>query len=168
MVNLNIKTIIAAAVLGVAGILVFFWYFQSDEARIKKRFKSIAELASKSGEEHELTAAVSAKKIGDMFADTCLIEIPSYNISRSYDNNDIPANVMGARSRYTDISLQFHDITIDFSENGTARVTLTGYMEAVLISGEAVREIHETVCELEKIENEWFFRRIESATVLER
>ena len=113
MVNMNVKTLVAAAVLAAAGITAFFWYFQSDEARIKKRFKSIAELASKSGDEHELTTAVTAKKIADMFADTCGIDIPSYDISRTYAKNDIPAHVMGARSRYTDILLKFHDITIE-------------------------------------------------------
>ncbi len=168
MVNINIKSLIAAAVLIVAGIIAFFWYFQGDEARIKKRFKTIAELAEKSPDEHELTAAVNARRIGGMFADACQIEIPSYNISRTFDRKDIPGRVMGARSRYTDISLDFHDITIDFPEDGTAQVTLTAYMEAVWLSGKSVREVHEIACWLEKIEKDWFFNQIEVVTVLER
>ena len=164
----NIKTIIAAAVLVVAGIIALFWYFQGDEARIKKRFNTIAELAEKSPDEHELTAAVNARRIGDMFADTCQIEIPSYNISRTYAREDIPAHVMGARSRYSEIAMKFHDINIEFPEEGIARVTFTAYVEAVWISGEAVREVHEIACWLEKIEKDWFFNQIEVVTVLER
>lgn len=164
----NMKTIIAAAVLVVAGIIALFWYFQSDEARIKKRFNTIAELVEKSPDEHELTAAVNARRIGDMFADTCQIEIPSYNISRAYAKEDIPPHVMGARSRYSDIVMKFHDIDIDFPEEGIARVTFTAYVEAVWISGEAVREVHEIACWLEKIEKDWFFNQIEVVTVLER
>lgn len=164
----NMKTIIAAAVLVVAAIIAYFWYFQSDEAKIKKQFKTIAELAEKGSDEYELTAAVSAKRIGGMFADTCRIEIPSYNISRTYARDDIPAQVLGARSRYSDISMKFHDLDIDFPEEGRAQVTLTAYVEAVRVSGEAVREIHEIVCRLEKIEKDWFFNQIEVVTVLER
>jgi hypothetical protein len=168
MVNINIKTLIVAAILAVGGILVLFWYFQSDEARIKKQFTTIAKLASRSGEEHELTAAVAAKKIGDMFADTCVIEIPSYRISRVYAKKDLPGHVMGARSRYTDISLDFHDIIIDFPEEETAQVTLTAYVEAVWLSGQSVREVHEIACRLEKVERDWFFHQIEVVTVLEK
>jgi hypothetical protein len=168
MVNINIKTLIAAAILGVGGIIVLFWYFQSDEARIKKQFNTIAKLASRSGDEHELTAAVTAKKIGDMFADTCGIEIPSYRISRVYAKKDLPGHVMGARSRYSDIAMKFHDINIEFPEDGIALVTFTAYVEAVWISGEAVREVHEIACRLEKIEKDWFFNQIEVVTVLER
>jgi hypothetical protein len=75
---------------------------------------------------------------------------------------------MGARYRYADIAMKFHDIDIDFPEEGIARVTLTAYVEAVWISGEAVREVHEIVCWLEKIEKDWFFNQIEVITVLER
>jgi hypothetical protein len=164
----NMKTISAAAVLVLAGIIALFWYFQGDAARIKKRFNTITELAEKSPDEHELTAAVNARRIGDMFADTCRIEIPSYNISRTYTREDIPSHVMGARYRYADIAMKFHDIDIDFPEEGIARVTLTAYVEAVWISGEAVREVHEIVCWLEKIEKDWFFNQIEVITVLER
>ncbi len=164
----NMKTIIAAAVLAVAGIITFFWYFQGDDAKIKKQFKTISELAEKGSDEHELTAAVNAKRIGSMFADTCRIEIPSYNISRTYARADVPAHVLGARSRYSDISLKFYDLDIDFPEEKIARVTLTAYVEAVRVSGEAVREVHEIVCRLEKIEKDWLFDQIEVVSVLER
>ncbi len=159
---------VVVAIAAAAGIIAFFWFFQSDEAKIKKQFSAIAELASKASEEHELTAAVRARKIGDRFAETCRIEIPAYNISSTYAGKEIPARIMGARSRYAEISLTFHDIDIRFPEEETARVAFTAYVEAVRLSGESFREVHEFVCRLEKNENDWLFARMEGVLVLER
>ena len=162
------RNLITISVIVIISTIAFFWFFQSDEAKIKKRFKTIAELSSKSSNEHELTSALSARKIGDMFADTCRVEIPSHNISRTYANENIPPHVLGVRSRYSEISLKFHDLDIHFPEEGIVRVTSTAYMEVVWYSGEPVREVHEIVCWLEKIEKDWFFNQIKVVSVLEK
>ncbi len=163
-----IRIVVTAVVVAAAGIMVFFWFFQSDEAKIKKQFNVIAELASKASDEHELTAAVNARKIGEKFAETCRIEIPAYNISRTYAGKEISARIMGARSRYAEILLTFHDIDIRFPEEETARVVFTAYVEAVRLSGEPFREVHELVCRLEKNGNDWLLTQIEGVLVLER
>ena len=75
---------------------------------------------------------------------------------------------MGVRSRYLEISLKFHDFDIRFPEEGFARVTSTAFVEGLFFSGEPFREVHEIVCWLEKIENDWFFDQIEVVTVLEK
>lgn len=162
------RNIITVSVIVLFSTIAFFWLFQSDEAKIKKRFKTIAELSSKGSDEHELTAALSARKIGDMFADTCRVEVPSYNISRTYANENIPPHVLGIRSRYSQISLKFHDLDIHFPEEGIARVMSTAFMEAVWYSGEPVREVHEIVCWLKAFEKDWFFYQIKVVSVLEK
>ncbi len=164
----NVRNIIIAAVVVVAGVAAFYWFFQSDEAKIKKRFKTIAELSSKDADEHEFTAAINAGRISEMFAETCRIEIPARNISRTYAKKDISAQVMGARSRYSEILLTFHDLDIRFPEERVARVAFTAVVEAVMIPNEFVRETHEIVTLLVKIENNWFFNQIEAVAVLER
>lgn len=163
-----LRNIIVAIVVVAAAVMAVVWFFQSDEARIKKRFKTIATEVSKAPDEHELKAAAGARKIGSLFADSCWIEIPGYNISRAYDREEIPGRVMGARSRYAEISLKFHDIDIRFPDRTTARVVSTVHVEAVRLSGQPVREVHEIDCRLEKIENAWYFNHIEVVPVLER
>lgn len=163
-----VRNIIIAAVIAVAGVVAFNWFFQSDEAKIKKRFKTIAELSSKDVDEHELTSAVNAGRISEMFADICRIEIPAHNISRTYAKKDITAQVMGARARYSEILLTFHDLDIRFPEEGIARVAFTAVAEAVGIPDEFVRETHEIVSFLVKIENNWYFTQVEAMDVLER
>lgn len=163
-----VRNIFLVVVIAAAGVAAFYWFFQSDEAKIKKRFKTIAELSSKDADEHEFTSAINAGRISEMFADTCRIEIPAHNISRTYAKKDISAQVMGARSRYSEILLTFHDLDIRFPEEGVARVAFTAVVDAVRIPDEFVRETHEIVSFLVKIENNWFFNQVEAVAVLER
>jgi hypothetical protein len=164
----TVRHFFITALVAAAGIIVFFWFFTGDEAKIKKQFKNLAELVSKDSDEHQLMAAASAKKIGDMFTEACRIEIASHSISRTYKREDIPAHVIAARSQYSAILLKFHDIQIGFPEVGIARVEFTAYIEAVTLPGEQIREVHEFVCRMEKLEKHWFFNQIEALSVLER
>ena len=164
----TVRHLYITALVAAAGIIVFFWFFTGDEAKIKKHFQNLAELASKDSDEHQLIAAANARKIGNMFTEICMIKIPSHSISRTYERENIPAYVMVARSRYSAIVLKFHDIQISFPQEGVARVTFTADVEAVWVSGEPIREVSEFVCRMEKVEKDWFFNRIEAISVLER
>ena len=164
----KMRKIFIAALAATAGIILFFWFFTGDEAKIKKQFKILEELASKDSVEHELIAAANARKIGNMFTGTCRIEIPSHSISRVYKRENIPAYVMAARSQYSAISLKFYDILIRFPEEHLARISFTAHVDFLFHSGETIREVQELDCSMEKIEKEWYFSRIETITVLER
>jgi hypothetical protein len=162
--NLIISTLVAIA--GV--IIIFFWLFTGEEAKIKKQFKNLADLISTDSDEHQLIAAANARKIGNMFAETCLFEIPTHSISRTFKRENIPAQVMAARSQYSSISLKFHDIHISFPDDNIAWVAFTAYVELVSLSDEPLLEVNEFVCRMEKVEKDWFLNRIEAISVLER
>jgi hypothetical protein len=165
MVNFRNAAVVLLAVFAV--IMAFSW-FQSDASKIKKRLKSVAELASRVPNEHELIAGANARKIGEMTAEAIHIEIPAHNISRSYARKDIPAHVMMGRSRYLEMSIDVYDLEIRFPEDQKARATFTAYIQGVLSTGEQIREAHEIVSWLEKNDKDWFFSRIEFVSVLER
>lgn len=164
----TVRNFIITALVAAAGIFIFFWFFTGDEMKIKKQLKNLAELVSKDSDEHPLMAAASARKIGNMFTEICMIKIPSHSISRTYKRENIPAYVMASRSRYSEISLKFHDIQIGFPDESIARIAFTAYVEAMWVSGEPIREVSEFVCRMEKIEKDWFFNQIEAISVLER
>ncbi|MFO8085887.1 MAG: hypothetical protein R6U27_16385 [Desulfobacterales bacterium] len=164
----TVRNFIAASLIIAAVIIFFFWFFTGETAKIKKKFKTLAELVYKDSKEHPIMAAASARKIGNMFTENCRFDIPSHSISRTVSRENIPAHVMAVRSRYSKILLKFHDIQISFPEKGVARVLFTSYVEGVWNSGAQVREVHEFVCRMEKVEKDWYFNRIESIDVLER
>jgi hypothetical protein len=164
----NAKNIIIFSIACIIGIIAFFWLYESDEAKIKKRFDALAAEAAKSPDEKELSAAIKAKKISELCAESLHVEIPSYSISRTFPRSDVSANILAARSHYSKISVKFYDISIEFPEEGLADVILTGSVEAKMASGELVNEIHELRCTLKKIEKDWFFSIIEGVDVLEK
>jgi len=168
LIEINTKNIAIIGLIIIAGIVAFFWIYQSDEARIKKRFTSISELAAKDGEENELMAALKARKIADVFAKSCRIDIPSESISQTFSKDEIPPHVMAGRARYSRLAVKFYDIQIKFPDDNTADVDLTASVAALTSSNEPVNDIYEVRCALNKIENDWFFTKIEEVEVLEK
>lgn len=163
-----LRPIIITGVLLAAGIITFFWFFNSEEARIKRQFKTLEELVSKDSEEHQLIAAANARKISNMFSEISRFEIPSHSISRTYKRDNIQTHMMVARGRYSAISLKFHDLHISILEKGLAHANFTAYVELVWDSEKPVREVHEFVCRMEKIEKDWYIKQTEIISVLER
>jgi hypothetical protein len=164
----NQKNIILFATICLAGLIAFWWLYESDEAKIRKRFDALAEEAAKVSDETELAAALKAKKLSDMCADPFTVKIPSYSISRIFPKSDIAANILAARAHYASIAVKFYDITIEFPEEGIANVALTASVKANMVSGERVDEIQELQCRLEKIEKDWLFAKIEEVDVLQK
>ncbi len=164
----NAKQVIFAAIVAAGAIFAFFMFFQGDEAKIKKKFHALAEQAEKDGNEHDLIAAKKAHLIEQMFFGTVRIEIPSHEINRSFPRTNISPHVLYARARYQKISLEFHDFQFEFPAEKKATVTLTGVLDAVTGSGERIREIHEMVSTLEKIDGEWRITGVSGVDVLEK
>lgn len=165
----NQKNIIIAGLLIACGIIVFFIFFQSDEAKIKKKFHKLAESVGKNGDEHDLIAAKTAHEIEQMFTGSVCIQIPSYSVDKTFPRSEISPHVLYARALYQKMAIQFYDFRIRIAEEKTTAVVgLTGVFKATTTSDEPVDEIHEMECTLEKVDDEWLFTGIEGVAVLER
>ena len=159
------KTVVSvAAVIAVAGIIGFLVYYYSDAAVVKRRFHYLADQLTKESPENNLISAAKAKHIGD----ECRVYLPGYDVDRTFSGKDVHPYVMMARSRYTNLSINFYDFNIVFPQDGLAEVDVTAFVTAEASAGDPVREIHELVFSLEKGETDWLFTNIESVTVLER
>ena len=164
----NKKNLVVACLLIAGGIIAFSMFFQSDEAKIKKKFHALSKSIAKKTAENELMAAGIANKTKRLFAESCRIEIPSYSVDKTFPNNEISLNVLYARARYQKISLEFFDFQFQFPEEGLSTVDLTAVFKAMTNLNESVFEIHELEYTLKKIENEWLFTGIKGVDVLER
>jgi hypothetical protein len=165
----NQKNIIIAGLLIGCGIIAYFIFSQTDEAKIKKQFHKLAEKIEKNGAEHDLIAAKTAHEIEQMFTGSVRIEIPSYSVDKTFPRSEISPHVLYARALYQKMALEFHDFQIEIAEDkASAVVGLTGVFKATTSSGERVDEIHEAECTLEKVEDKWMFTGIQGIEVLER
>lgn len=164
----KVKYVIIPGVVLVAGIIAFIVFSQSEEARIKKQFKSLAEKMKKAPEETQLISAAKANRIKEWFTGTCTIHAPAYSFSRDISSQDLSTLVLTERSKYSEISLKFYDFVIDFPEKGAADVNLTANMTGNLTTGEYIDDFHELKCKLRKIEDIWLLKEIEVVEVLKK
>ena len=159
--------VIAGCVVA-AGVLAFFVFWQSEEAKVKKRFAFIGEKIEKSPPENKLISAAKANRILEAFTETVGVRAPAYDFSREISSDEMTPLVLNVRSRYSEISLKFHDFVIDFPEKGTAQVAVTATMEGKLTTGETVEDLHELKCGLLKTEDVWRLNEIEVVEVLKK
>jgi hypothetical protein len=151
--------------LGILGLLAFYFFFPSEEKQIKKRFTLLSEYASKDQGESTFTMAHKVKSIGALFPDKVKLRIPDYELSGSYTRQDIENYAVRVRLSFSRLSLQFFDLSITFSEKGAATVTLTGRLTGKSASGEEVDETRELAFALKKIEDQWLFSEVEVVEV---
>jgi hypothetical protein len=159
------------AILGVVftiGVILFFILQPGDAARIKKQFDFLSANIDKAPDENQLIGAANAKRIRSAFTETVTIHAPAYNYTRDLAAAELPALVLSARAPYTELSLTFHDFTIDFPKEGLADVRVTSRLQGQLPSGEAVEDIQELSCRLREIDDTWRFTAIEIVEVLEQ
>jgi len=159
--------VITGAVLA-AGIIAFFIFSQSEEAKVKKQFSVLAEKIKKTEKETPLVAAAKANRIKALFAETCTVHAPAYSFSRDISSQDLPSLVLTTRSRYSKMSLEFYDFAIEFPEEGSAQVSLTARILGKLTTGKDVDDVHELRCKLQKREELWLLKEIEVVEVLEK
>ncbi len=162
------KKYIISGVLVLAVIIAYFVLHESEEEKVKKQFAALSEYVSKNADENNIALAAKAKKVQNLFAEKCELGISVYSISGIYQRNDISSLMLSSRSYYSKLTLDFHDIIVNFSEDARAIVNLTANLKGKLSSGEYTDDTHELECVLVKIEDEWVISEIEIVEVLQK
>jgi hypothetical protein len=164
----KVRYIIVAGTVLAAAIAAFIILSHSEEAKVKKQFKYLAQKMKKTPREITLTSAAKANRIRNLFTETCTIHAPAYSFSQDISSQDLPAIVMATRSPYSKISLKFQDFVIDFPGKDRADVSLTAHMTGKRKTGEYSDGIHELKCKLKKIKDTWLLKEIEMVEVLKK
>jgi hypothetical protein len=162
------KNIIIGALVVVIGIGVTIYFFPSEEKKIKKQFRLLAEWVSKDPGENTFTMAYKVKNIGTLFDGTCEFKVPVYSFSGSYTPEEISGYAARGRLFCSQLYLKFYDLVIVFPEKGVAKVTLTAKLTGKSNVGEYIDETHELEFVLKKIEKRWLFSKFEVVEVLKR
>jgi hypothetical protein len=162
------KNIIVGALVVVIGIGVTIYFFPSEEKKIKKQFRLLAEWVSKDPGENTFTMAYKVRNIGTLFDGTCEFKIPVYSFSGSYTPEEISGYAARGRLFCSQLYLKFYDLVIVFPEKGVAKVTLTAKLTGKSNVGEYIDETHELEFVLKKIEKRWLFSKLEVVEVLKK
>ena len=162
------KNIIIGVLVLVIGIGVTLYFFPSEEKRIKKQFRLLAEWVSKDPSENTFTMVYKVKNIGSLFDGTCEFKVPVYSFSGSYTPEEISGYAARGRLFCSQLYLKFYDLVIVFPEKGVAKVTLTARLTGKSNVGEYIDETHELESLLKKIEKRWLFSKFEVVEVLKK
>lgn len=162
------KHVILTLFVVVVGILAGVYCFQTEGKKIKKQFKLLSKRASKDHDENNFTMAGKVRGIGTLFAENCTIDAHISSLSGSYTRQEISGLAARARLPFSRLSVRFYDLHIEFSEEKTARVTVTAQASGTLRQGELVEDTLELECSVQKHDDKWLFTAIEVVEVLEK
>ncbi len=162
------KPIIAGTLIVVAGIWTVLYLFPSEEKKVRKQFRLLAEWVSKEPGESPMTMAYKINNIGGLFDGVCQFNIPASSFSGTYMREEISAYVSSGRLSLSQLDLKFYDLDITFPEEGVAKVTLTARVTGKSSRGESLDEAHELESVLKKVEKKWLFSKFEAVEVLKK
>ncbi|OGP88878.1 MAG: hypothetical protein A2156_02435 [Deltaproteobacteria bacterium RBG_16_48_10] len=167
----KVKNVIITGLILLTGILVVFYLFPSEEKKVRKQFDLLSQYVSKKPGEDLFSMANRIKNMGKLFAEDCEFKIegdPFYSFSGKYSREEVSGYALRGRSYFSDLSLKFHDLKIEFPEKGLAKVNLTARLAGKSTARESVDEARELQCLLKKIEKKWLFSSFEVVEVLKR
>lgn len=164
----NAKYVIIGLIAAACAVFVYLRYFQGDEAMIRKQFDTLAESAGKSEGDSQIAVMQRVNTIKSLFADTFELNTPFRSELKTYGKQDLNTFALAVFSKYAQMSVEFHDLTISVHENGSADAILTAKLSGRTPRGEQAADFHELECQLEKTDDGWLFTGIEFVDVLEK
>lgn len=164
----RIKTILIAVLVVILGILAATYLLESEEKKVKKQFDLLSKWVSKDLGESPITMASKARNIGTLFAESCELKVPVDSISATYTPAEVSGYALHGRLQFSEMSLKFYDLTVEFPEKGTAQVVLTANLKGRSMNGELIDETLEVQSVLKKTDQKWLFSAFEVVEVLEK
>ncbi len=167
----NFRNALIAALVLVFGILATLYFLPGERKKVEKQFRLLSQYVAKEPGEDLFSMANRIQNMGQLFAETCEFKIeddPLYSLSGDYTRDEVKGYALRARSYFSDLSLKFDDVEVNFPEKGTAKVKLTGRLTGKSTVGEAVDETRELVCVLKKVEKKWLLTKLEGVEVLKK
>jgi hypothetical protein len=160
--------IVLIVVLGIVVLGIVWFVIPSDQKQIKKRFSVLTKVVEKKPKESMLTLAVKATKLSDLFTTPCRLATGDSFLDGTYQPNEVAQLIGSLRSRFTDMSLRFSDITIELTDYDTADVSVTARLTGQVDGADRADEYRELRCILKKVDRTWLFSSCEVIQVLEK
>jgi len=159
--------VITILIIGL-GVGAIFYFSQTEEKKVRKQFRLLAESVSKKTGENPFVMAQKMKNLQVLFEENLTVNVAADSFSGSYSREEVLSYATASRTGFSDLSLKFFDFHIDFPEKITARAMLTARLAGRTTGGEQMDETREIECVLKKVEKKWRFTHIEVVEVLKK
>jgi hypothetical protein len=167
----RLKTVIISGLVVLIGILAFFYFSPSEEKKVRKQFDLLSQYVAKEPGEDPFSMANRIQNLSKLFSENCEFKIEGdllYSLSGKYSRQEVAGYALRGRSYFSDLTLKFYDLKVQFPERGLSQVRLTARLTGRSNAGEKAEEIRELQCFLTKIEKKWLFSQFEVVEVLKR
>jgi hypothetical protein len=162
------KYLTVVLILVAAGVVLLFLSVDWEASAVKKQLRSLAKEMTWTPNENELEFALRVRHVQEKIAPTCQVDIPSYNVSQTVLQKDIPAYLSIARSYYRNLSVDLKDLKIESIQVPQARAVATAYVKATDAYNQRNDHVLALELNLQKIEKKWLVTEAKEMQVLER
>jgi hypothetical protein len=162
------KNIFIAFIIVSLGIFVAVRLFPSEQKRVRKQFALLAKSVSRKLGENPITTASKVQKVRTLLAENCSLRTHIPEFSGGLTGEEVCGLIAQARLQFSNLSVKFYDLEIEFPEEKMAKATLTVNVAGTMTDGVRIDETHELECVLKKIENKWLFSECEVVEVPKR
>ena len=163
------KKVVVAVIVLALGLAAYVYFHDREERKIKKQLTLLSECVSKEGGESAFALARRLERLGSLFAGEVHLNTPEFEAPATRTRREIVNLAARARMAFSRMTLTFHDPAVHIIDEGRAKVSCTGKLNAASAGGESVEEIREIELTLHKeMEGRWLFRSVEVVEVLKR
>ena len=163
-----VKKIVIIIIVIIAAVVAYNFLLETEEDKVKKRFTLFAELIEKEPGETNLTMARKSRRIGAMATNPVMVTVPEYHASGSYARQEIARRMAMGRTRFTQLSITFSDLSVEITDENNADANVTARVTGKKLNSEPFEGTHELLCRLKKVQDEWLFNQVEVVDVLEK
>jgi len=157
-------------VISVLLLIAGWWFFHEDpEADVREAHAELARLLSKAESDPDRSMLVDARRMQNLFAETCDVTGDAEMFVGSYTREDMVSTIVQVQAMFTNVELTFHELEVEFPAEDDARVNYTAVLvsRSTMTDGEAVAETRDVVSRLRKIEGEWLFSEFRLAKLIQ-
>ncbi|MCP3967766.1 MAG: hypothetical protein GY750_00395 [Lentisphaerae bacterium] len=164
-----IKYLVIIAVISVAGIFAWKYFFGKSEINVlKNRIYSLASEASKKPGESLPSAIMHAKTVEKFFTDPCQVDVGTHMFSGQYSQVQIGANSIRYRYMFQKVTFTVHDLEVTLTGNDTAKAFLTAELNGLTKSGQSVSAFRELECTLVNRDGKWLVSKVAINKIIEK
>ncbi len=150
-------------------LLAYFCFHPSEEKKIKKQLALLSEYASRERGENAFALARRLDQLGALFADRVDLKAPAYELSGTHTRREIVHLAARAGMAFSQMTLEFQDVSVAISEGGMAKVSATGRFKEISAKGERGDEIQDLELTFQKGgEGRWLITAVEVVEVLKK
>jgi hypothetical protein len=158
---------LAVRLLVLAGLIVlgcWAWkaVFPNPRTVIRRRLEKLAQIASFSPNEGQLTKLANVQKIGGYFADQVTVNVEVQGAEKVSFNNreDLVQAMQGARMTVSSVKARFSGTKIEMTPGN--QEAIVGVVLAADVNGEQNEVVVDLKIGMKKIDGDWLITRVES------